>query len=616
MKTLLKWTALGLLALVLVVGALAVHSWLFKPLRFGWFLDRTLLQHTLEEPELLTQLRLFEPLGIDGHNARLTDVSVKHLEAVAQQWQADLDTLHRYDRSKLSPADQLAYDVIGWYIGDQVERSRWQYHDFPVNPLFGVQSELPTMMATQQSVASEHEAGQYLARLSLFGDKFGQVLEGLRLREERGILPPSFVVEKSLAQMRGFVAVPPEQNLLYTAFADKLGKIEKLSQQQRDELLGQARERIDSIVYPAYDRLIAYFERLQPKATRNDGAWSLPDGDAYYAWAVRSNTTTDLSPEDLHKLGLAEVARIEAEMDALLRGEGYVDGSVGARMIALGKEPGFLYANSDLGREDCIKDFTRIIEEMQQGLPQMFNRVPKAPVVVRRVPEFKQASSPQAYYDPPPLDGSRPGTFWINLRDIAEIKKFSMRTLAYHEAVPGHHYQLAVARELKDVSLVQRVLPFTAYSEGWALYAERLAKEMGYEKNPFDDLGRLRDEQFRAVRLVVDTGLHHQHWSREQAIAYMIDKTGMPENDVIAEVERYLVMPGQALAYKTGMLKILELRSRAEAALGERFDLKAFHDQVLLAGALPLQLLDARVQGWIDAQKGIRTSASSAPGGS
>lgn len=603
MKTLLKWTALGFLALLIVAGGLAVHTWKFKPLRFGWFLDRTLLQHTLDDPELLTQLRLLEPLGIDGHNARLTDVSVAHLDAVAQHWQADLDTLHRYDRSRLSPSDQLAYDVIGWFIGDQVERSRWQYHDFPVNPLFGVQSELPTMMATQQSVTNEHEAQQYLARLSLFGDKFGQVLEGLRLREERGMLPPQFVVVKTLEQMRSFVAEPPEQNLLYTAFADKVGKLEALPQMQRDELLAHARERIETIVYPAYDRLIAYFERLQPKATRNDGAWSQPDGDAYYAWAVRSNTTTDLSPEDLHTLGLAEVARIEAEMDALLKTEGYTEGSVGARMTALGSEPGFLYANSDLGREDCVKDFSRIIAEMQQGLPQMFSRVPKAKVVVQRVPEFKEKSSPQAYYDPPPLDGSRPGTFWINLRDIGEIKKFAMRTLAYHEAVPGHHYQIAVARELDDISMVQRVLPFTAYSEGWALYAERLAKEMGFEQNPYDDLGRLHDEQFRAVRLVVDTGLHYKHWSREQAIAYMIDKTGMPENDVVAEVERYLVMPGQALAYKTGMLKILELRSRAETALGDRFDIKAFHDQVLLAGALPLQLLDARVQGWIDAQK-------------
>ena len=602
MKTLLKWTAWVLLGLLIAAGGLAAHTWMFKPLRFGWFLDRTLLQHTLDDPELLTQLRLFEPLGIDGHNARLTDVSVKHLAAVAEQWQADLDTLHRYDRSKLSPADQLAYDVIGWYIGDQVEHTRWQYHDFPVNPLFGVQSELPTMMATQQSVTSEHEAKQYLARLSLFGDKFGQVLEGLRLREERGILPPQFVVVKTLEQMRGFVAEPPEQNLLYTAFADKVGKIGPLSQTQRDELLAEARERIEADVYPAYDRLIAYFERLQPKATRNDGAWSLPDGDAYYAWAVRSNTTTDLTPEDLHNLGLAEVARIEAEMDELLKAEGHTEGSVGARMIALGGEPAFLYANSDLGREDCIKDFTQIIAEMQQGLPQMFNRIPKAKVVVQRVPEFKEKSSPQAYYDPPPLDGSRPGTFWINLRDIGEIKKFAMRTLAYHEAIPGHHYQIALAHELEDISMVQRVLPFTAYVEGWALYAERLAKEMGYEKNPYDDLGRLRDEQFRAVRLVVDTGLHYKHWSREQAIAYMIDKTGMPEGDVVAEVERYLVMPGQALAYKTGMLKILELRSRAEAALGDRFNLKVFHDQVLLAGALPLQVLDARVQGWIDGQ--------------
>ena len=602
MKRVLKWTGLGLLILVVSASALALHTWLFKPLKFTWFLDRALLQHTLDDPELLTTLRLLEPLGLSGHNARLTDVSVEHLEAQADSWQRDLDTLHAYDRAALSPSDRLAYDVMEWFLADRVDGRRWQYHDFPVNPLFGLQSELPTMMATQQSVTSTAEARQYIARLALFDQKFGQVLQGLRLREERNILPPRFAVTKVLEQMRGFVAVPADQNLLYTALRDKLAAAPAIPEATRGELLDAARTQIETGVYPAYDQLIAYFERLQGKPLNNDGAWSLPDGDAYYAYAVRSHTTTDMTPEQLHTLGLSEVERIEAEMDGILRAQGYTEGNVGTRMIELGQQPRFNYPASDLGREDCIKDFEVIIRDVQEGLGQAFNHIPAAKIEVRRVPAFKEASSPGAYYDPPPLDGSRPGTFWINLRDISEIKSFGMRTLAYHEAVPGHHFQIALARELKDVSTVQRILPFTAYVEGWALYAERLAKELGYEANPFDDLGRLRDEQFRAVRLVVDTGMHYKHWSREQAIQYMIDKTGMPESDVVAEVERYLIWPGQALAYKTGMLKILELRSRAQQALGDRFDLKDFHDQVLMAGALPLQLLDARVQAWIDRQ--------------
>lgn len=601
MKAVLKWTGLGLLGIVALAAGLLLHTWLFKPLRFSWFLDRVLLEHVIEDPELLTSLRLLEPLGINGHNARLTDVSIAHLEAEADRWKGDLETLHRYDREGLSKADQLAYDVMNWYISDQVEGRRWQYHDFPVNPLFGVQSELPTMMVTQQRVTTVHEAEQYLDRLSAFDVKFTQVLDGLRLREQHGIVPQHFAVVKVLEQMRGFVKPQPDQNLLYTGLAEKLAASE-IAQDEQQRLLGVARERIETVVYPAYDQLIAYFERLQSKATENNGVWSLPDGDAYYAYRVRSSTTTDLSPEDIHVLGLAEVARIEAEMDALLRAQGYTEGTVGERMIALGDEPRFAYANSDLGREDCIKDFEHIIAEMREGLPKVFNHVPSREVVVKRVPQFKEKSSPQAYYDAPPLDGSRPGTFWINLRDIGEIKKFAMRTLAYHEAIPGHHFQIATARELKDLSTAQRILPFTAYNEGWALYAERLAKEMGYEENPFDDLGRLRDEQFRAVRLVVDTGMHYKRWTREQAIAYMIEKTGMPEGDVVAEIERYLIWPGQALAYKTGMLKILELRTRAQQALGDRFDIKAFHDQILLSGSLPLQVLDARVQAWIEAQ--------------
>jgi uncharacterized protein (DUF885 family) len=610
-KRIFKWSAALVGVLIVATALLAVQTWYFKPLSFSWFLDRALLRHTLEDPELLTQLRLLEPLGFDGHNARLTDVSVKQDERVAEQWQQDLDTLHQYDRAAMSSPQQLAYDVMDWYVGTQVENTRWQYHDYPVNPLFGVQSELPTMMATQQSVTNAHEADQYLQRLDGYGKKFRQLLEGLRLREERGIIPPAFVVHEVLEQMRAFVGVPAEQNMLYVAFADKLESAKSIGDDQRGELLAKARDRITNDVYPAYDQLIAYFERLQPKARTNNGVWALPNGDGYYAFKVRQNTTTDMTPEELHQLGLAEVARIESEMDAILREQGYTDGSVGARMTQLGNEPRFLYANTDEGRAQCLADFQKIIDDVSAGMGVAFAHLPTSKVVVKRVPEFKEKTSPQAYYDPAPLDGSRPGTFWVNLRDVTEIKKFSMRTLAYHEAVPGHHFQISIARGLKDVSTVQRVLPFTAYTEGWALYAEHLAKELGYESDPFDDLGRLRDEQFRAVRLVVDTGLHYKRWTREQAINYMLDKTGMAEGDVVAEIERYLVMPGQALAYKTGMLKIMELRARAQQALGDRFNLKEFHDQVLMAGALPLGVLEARVDRWID---GKRKTAAPAGG--
>lgn len=590
---------------LVAVGALAAHTWTAdKPLRFEWFLERLMLKYALQDPELLTQLRLLEPLGIKGHNGRLTDASLARQAELNAAAVADLARLRAYDRAALSPERQLSYDITEWFIQDGVEGQRWQFHFYPVNPLFGVQSELPTLLAVQQQVDSAEDAERYLARLAAFGVKFDQVLEGLEARVTRNILPQQFAVQKTLKQMREFIAVAPEQNLLHTALAEKLGKIEGLPEASRDALLARAREEIERTVYPAYGRLIAFFERIEPRATTNDGAWSLPDGEAYYAWRVRSNTTSDLTPDQVHELGLAEVARIEAEMDAILKAQGYAEGSVGARMTALGSEPRFNYEDSDAARAQIIADYQKHIDEISGAMPQYFALLPKSGVEVKRVPEFKQASAPGAYYDAPPLDGSRPGVFWINLRNVAEIQKFGMRTLAYHEATPGHHFQIAIAQELEGVPTIQKVLPFTAYAEGWALYTERLAKEIGFQEDPFDDLGRLQAEQFRAVRLVVDSGMHHRRWTREQAIAYMIDKTGMPETDVVAEIERYLVWPGQALAYKVGMNTILDLRAEARQRLGERFDLKAFHSVVLSAGSMPLGILRKRVEGWIAEQGG------------
>jgi uncharacterized protein (DUF885 family) len=601
MKRLLKWLA-GLFLLVLVLaGAFLAHVWYFKPLKIDWFYTRVFAAYVLDDPELLSRLRLLEGMGLHFHNDELTDASPARADRLQAKLEADYATLKRYDTTGFTGQDRLSYDILEYFLGTQVRGKPYRYHNFPVNQMFGVQSDLPNFMADVHQVANERDARNYLARLDQFPRKFAQVLEGLRLRESKGIIPPRFVVEKVLAQMRGFVALGPKENPLRTTFDQKLAKIPaaELTPGQRTELLGAVEKSLDAAVFPAYRELITYFEALLPKATRNDGAWSLPDGDAYYAHAVESNTTTTMTPDEIHALGLSEVARIGAEMDAILRGAGYTEGSIGARVRQAFADPAQHYPDDDAGRAQILKDYQSIIDEVSAGLDAQFSSRPKAGVEVRRVPAFAEKTAPGAYYQGPAFDGSRPGIFFANLRNVDEIPKFGMKTLAYHEAVPGHHFQIATAQELKGLPMFRRMVPFTAYSEGWALYAERLAAEAGFHREPLTDLGRLQAEMFRAVRLVVDTGLHAKRWTREQAIDYMLENTGMGADEVTAEIERYLVNPGQALAYKVGMNRILALRDKARSALGERFDIREFHDEVLKNGAMPLAILERVIDDYI-----------------
>ena len=600
MRTVLKWL-LRLVVLVLVLGgALFVHVWYFKPYSIDWFYGRVFAQFALQSPELLSNMRILPPWA-DFYSSRLDDASPGHEAEMADMVRADVETLHRYDRNALDREGRLSYDVLDYFLSMQVECDRFRDHDFPVNQLFGVQSTLPNFMAQTHQVNNRHDAEAYIARLDLFPRKFAQVIEGLKLRESKGVVPPKFTVDEVLAQMNAFIAPPAEQHMLYLTFKEKLDKIapDALAQADRDRLLAGVAGSIEHNVYPAYRSLIGYFTALQPKAQRNDGAWSLPDGDAYYAWCVRMHTTTDMTPEQVHALGLAEVARITTEMDAILRDQGLTDGPIGPRVQQLAHAPDATYPNTPEGKAAMLKRYQSILDEVNAGLGDAFHVRPKLGVQVKAVPAFAEKTAPGAYYEPGSFDGTRPGTFFANMRDTAETPKFAMRTLAYHEGIPGHHFQISVAQELKDVPFFRRVLPFTAYAEGWALYAERLAWELGFEKDPLDNLGRLRDEMMRAVRLVVDSGIHYKHWTREQAIAYMMDNTGMAESDVTAEIERYFVDPGQALAYKAGMLKILELREKAKQALGAKFVLGEFHDQVLMHGSLPLALLQRVIDDWI-----------------
>ncbi len=604
MKPALKWLLTGTMGLLLLAVVLLTHTSQFKPLRLDWFYMRTFARFALDSPELLSSMRL-PPPWMDFYGGRLDDASVEHDVQAMRRMKEDLVTLDSYDRSGLDREGKLSYDTLHYYMRIQAEGEPYLLHAFRLNQMDGVQVTLPEFMVQVHAIGTRGEAEDYVARLEQFPRKFAQLLDKARASERRGILPPRFMVDKVLKQVTDFVAVPPQQNTLYVNMREKLARIPAgaMDDASRQRLLSRTADALANRVYPAYAQLVAHFKALQGRVTRNSGAWSLPDGDAYYAWAVRMHTTTRLTPQQVHTLGLSEVARVGEEMDAILRQQGLAEGSIGRRVRQLASNPEQQYPDTEEGRKAMLAQYQAILDEINEGVDSAFEIRPRLGVEVRQVPPESQDAAPGAYYMPGAFDGSRPGLFYANMRTPGETPKFAMRTLAYHEGIPGHHFQIQIAQELQGVPFFRKIIPFTAYQEGWALYAERLAGELGFQKTPMDNLGRLRDEMLRAARLVVDTGIHYKHWTREQAIAYMIDNTGMAEGDVVAEVERYFVDPGQALAYKVGMLKILALREQARQELGVKFDLKQFHNEVLSHGALPLTVLERVVNEWIAQKK-------------
>ncbi|WP_223786844.1 DUF885 domain-containing protein [Marinicella meishanensis] len=598
-KKILKILGGLLLVVVLLASAFFVHVWYFKPYDINLFFGRTALQFALQSPETLSSVRVLEQFGLDGHNAELDDASLAAGDRTLEQMLKAHETLLSYTDEDLEPADKMSKDVMLSLLDIMVEGQRFRFHNYPVNQLFGVQNGFPSFMESTHQIDDVGDAEDYLSRLSKVGVKFDQVLEGLRHRENLGILPPQFVVTKVLEEMNGFINTPAEDNILFTALASKMDEA-KLGAEDQQTIATEAKQLIEQSVYPAYQKLIDYFVQLDNKVDSNHGVWNLPDGDAYYALTLRFFTTTDYTPDYIHDFGLAEVDRIQAEILGILEQEGWeVSGGFTSSIDNMAISPRFYYSDTDEGREQILADYKTMLVDIEKQMGSHFHDLPQATMDVQRIPEFKEKTAPGAYYQRPAMDGSRPGVFFANLYDIKATPKYGMKTLAYHEGIPGHHYQLAIQQELEDMPFFRKMIPFTAYSEGWALYAERVAYEMGMLPDPYDNIGRLQAELFRAVRLVVDTGIHAKRWSRERAIDYMQANTGMAESDVISEIERYFVMPGQATAYKVGMTKILELRQRAQQALGDRFDIKDFHRVVLNNGSVPLNILEQLVDQYI-----------------
>ncbi|MDH5454420.1 MAG: DUF885 domain-containing protein [Gammaproteobacteria bacterium] len=601
LRKILKWV--GILVLVVIVGggSFAAHEWYAdKPFMFRAYLDRTPVKIAFQDPEMLTQLGFLESMGITGHNAHLDDVHPDRTDEFFDLMREYGAGLQRYDDADLDDSQRLSKEITQYLTNMILDLEPFRYHTYPANQMGGIQSAFPSFMDSAHQVHSLEDAENYLSRMSELPRKHEQYLLGLKIREDKAIIPPRFVIDRVLDQMREFVATPAEENILYTSLAKKMDEAEDIDAAQAAAILERVVASINDNIYPAYDQFINYFSELEAKAGNDDGYWHLPNGAAAYTLALRLFTTTDYTADEIHQTGLAEVARIQAEMMEIFAAEG-IDTSQGytEAMDAYSSKPEFYYEDSDEGRAQILEDYQAMLDEFNANLDGVFNLRPKAGLEVVRIPEFKEATAPGAYYEQPALDGTRPGRFYANLYDIKATPKFGMRTLAVHEGIPGHHFQIAIALELEGMPLLRRFSLFTAYVEGWALYAERVAWEQGLLPAPADNIGRLTAELFRAVRLVVDTGIHHQRWTRQEAIDYMLANTGMAESDVVSEIERYIVMPGQATAYKVGMMKILELRQKAMDDLGDRFDIRDFHDVVLKNGAVPLDILERIVDEYI-----------------
>jgi len=600
-KTFFKWLGICLLAIIIAVSSFVAHEWYAdKPIRFKSLVDREMVKIAFDNPEALTSLGFLESMGITGHNAKLNDNSLAKQDAMFDTVRRIHSLINAYGDEELSEQDLLSKQIANYLIGDIDDIEKFRYHSYPVNQLFGVQSNYPSFMDAQHAITDIESAENYVARLKQTGYKFDNVLADLRMREENGITPPTFVVDRVIEEMTNFVESPIEENILYASLERRIKESEQINDEQATPILANAKAAINENVYPSYRSLIGYFEELKPQTTSDDGVWKLPNGEELYQDLLRQYTTTTYSAEQIHATGISEVDRIQAEILAILESEGFdVSNGFTAAIGDLAADERFYYPDTDEGRAQILKDYQTILDEIEKGMDKAFNIRPEAGMEVVRIPEFKEKTSPGAYYQQPALDGSRPGRFFANLYDIKATPKYGMRTLAYHEGIPGHHFQIALGMEMKGLPLFRRASPFTAYTEGWALYAEQVAWEMGYQDDPFDNIGRLQAELFRAVRLVVDTGLHKMRWTREEAIDYMLANTGMPESDVTAEIERYIVMPGQATAYKVGMMKILELREKAKRELGDNFDIRDFHDVVLKNGAVPLDILERLIDNYI-----------------
>ncbi|BAO56759.1 DUF885 domain-containing protein [Nonlabens marinus] len=568
--------------------------------QFNDWLEVQFQQDLSRDPEMQTSM------GIKTDYGKWTDISSeRELEdrKLAESRLAYLkDTIKS---AALEGQDLLSYKLYKNLQEQAIEDYEYRLYTYPVNQMHGMHAEVPAFLINMHLIDNEEDAEAYISRLEGIEPLFSDLVEGLQLRESNGILLPRFVYEKVLKDSRNLLMGEPFENsnqksTLLADFEDKIAKI-KLSKSKKAELMKSAKMALVQHVKPAYENLILALEDQQQRATIEDGVWKFPKGKEFYEYALKRTTTTDLSADAIHEFGLSEVARIHEEMKGIMKQVKF-EGSLQDFFAFMRDDDQFYYENTEAGKAKYLKEATAHIQTMKAKLPELFNTLPEADIVVKAVEPFREASAGKAFYQQPASDGSRPGTYYANLYDMKAMPTYQMDALAYHEGIPGHHMQIAIAQELDSLPEFRKHLFHTAYVEGWGLYSELIPKEIGFYKDPYSDFGRLAMELWRACRLVVDTGIHSRKWTREEGIKYYTENTPNAESDAVKMVERHIVMPSQATAYKIGMNKILELRNKAKTELGEKFDIRVFHDVVLTNGSLPLSLLEGLVDEYIESK--------------
>lgn len=548
-------------------------------------------------PEFQTRLGIKKDYGKLNDNSPEADERDLEIDKKELAWLIDsvnVDALSKYAL--------LSYKLFKQRKENSITNYKYRLHNYPVNQMHGAQSGKPAFMINMHRIDDVKDAEAYVSRLNTFNKFFSQLVDNLKTREALGILPPKFVYDKVIQDSENILVGQPFdattiQSTLLKDFMKKVNKLD-IDNETKSNLETQAKEALLTSVKPAYEGLISFMQAQKERANTDDGAWKLPDGEAFYKMALKKTTTTDLTADEIHEIGLSEVARIHVEMEAI-KNQVAFEGTLQDFFQFMKTDKQFYYTTDKEGKDAYLKEAVHLIDSMKTRLDEIFITKPKADIIVKAVEPFREKSAGKAFYNRPAADGSRPGIYYANLYDMESMPTYQMEALAYHEGIPGHHMQLAIQQELQEIPKFRKFGSYTAYTEGWGLYSEFIPKEMGFYADPYSDFGRLAMELWRACRLVVDTGIHSKRWTREEGIKYYTDNTPNNELDAIKMVERHVVMPSQATAYKIGMLKILELRKKAKDAIGDKFDIRDFHEVVISHGAIPLDVLEDFVDDYI-----------------
>lgn len=545
-------------------------------------------------------------LGIKDDYDKWDDMSDAAAQAEIDNITLRIAQAKQFDTSQLNAQEQLSLEIYQQDIQRQLANDAFRHHTYVMHQFRAAHTFVPSFLINIHSISELSDADAYIQRLHGVKSMFNQVIDQLRIREKLGVYPPKWAYDQMIQASHNVISGTPftesaTDSTIYTDFTQKITAL-GLSNAEQASYMSKLNTALTQSVQPAYEKLIAELMKQRLLSPEGDGVWRLPEGDKWYQNRLEWFTTTTLNAEEVHQIGIENVERIHTDMRGIMQQVNFT-GTLPEFFEFMRTDPQFYYPDSEQGREDYMADAKAYIDTMEAKIPEYFGLTPEARMVVKRVEAFREKSAGKAFYQSPAIDGSRPGIYYANLYDMSAMPTYQMEALAYHEGIPGHHMQRAITQELKGIPDFQKYASFTAYTEGWGLYTEELGKDMGFYQDPYSDFGRLAMELWRACRLVVDTGLHAKRWSREEAIEYLVDNTPNARYDAVKAIERYIAMPGQATAYMIGKLKIMDLRDKARTALGDKFDIRGFHDEVLKDGPLPLSLLESKIDAWIAQQQ-------------